>query len=170
MKLTTNLWQLIGFGVTCIFGVLLHFLYDWTNLIIFLPFSCVNESTWEHMKIAFWPMFIFTIIQSFYFKDREDFWYIKLKGIILGIVLIPIIFYTYNGVIGKSPDWINIAIFITCILIAFIYERNQLTMNSEYYLSAKVAIILLCIIAGLFFIFSFKAPNLRIFIDPLTKK
>ena len=167
MKLSINLWQLIGFGVTCIFGVLLHFLYEWTNLMIFIPFSCVNESTWEHMKIAFIPMFIFAIIQSFYYKERDDFWYIKLKGILVGIFLIPIIFYTYNGVIGKSPDWINIAIFIICIFIAFLYERNQLNMNCEYSLSSKYSIIILCMIAVLFFIFSFKAPNLGIFIDPL---
>lgn len=31
--------------------------------------------------------------------------------ILLGLVLIPVLFYTYNGVFGKSPDWINTAIF-----------------------------------------------------------
>ena len=71
MILTTNIWQLIGFSTTCILGVLLHFLYERTNIILISPFSCVNESTWEHMKIAFWPMLICSIIQSFYFKDRE---------------------------------------------------------------------------------------------------
>jgi hypothetical protein len=97
--------QLFPYIFVTILGVLLHFTYEWSgeNFIVGL-FSATNESTWEHMKIALWPMFIFAIIQSFYFKNRKDFWYIKLKGILLGIVLIPIIFYTYNGVIGKSPD------------------------------------------------------------------
>ena len=169
MKLSTNIWQLIGFAVTCILGVLLHFLYEWTNITILSIFSCVNESTWEHMKIAFWPMFLFAIIQSFYYKDKDDFWYIKLKGILLGIILIPIIFYTYNGVIGKSPDWINISIFIICILIAYLYERNKLREQTQYYLSTKYSIILLCIISLLFIIFSFKAPNLSIFIEHISK-
>ena len=169
MKLSTNLWQLIGFAVTCILGVLLHFLYEWTNLTILSIFSCVNESTWEHMKIAFWPMFIFAIIQSFYFKNKRDFWYIKLKGILIGILLIPIIFYTYNGVIGKSPDWINIAIFIICILINYLYEYYKLSNDPKFCLSTKHSIIILCIISLLFIIFSFKAPNLGIFIEPIIK-
>lgn len=166
MKLTINQWQLIGFSVTCILGVLLHFLYEWTNLSILIPFSCVNESTWEHMKIAFWPMFLFTSIESFYFKDREDFWYIKLKGILLGIILIPVIFYTYNGVIGKSPDWVNIAIFIICIMIAYIYELKQFKKETNRYISTKYSILLLLIVSLLFIIFSFKALELGIFIEP----
>ena len=112
MKRTIGLWQLMGFAVTSLGGTLLHFLYDWLNKsALVAPFSGVNESTWEHMKLLFWPMFIYSIVQSFFCKDRKDFWCIKLRGILLGLILIPIIFYTYNGVIGRSPDWINIAIF-----------------------------------------------------------
>ena len=27
-------------------------------------FSAVNESTWEHMKLLFFPMFVFALVQS----------------------------------------------------------------------------------------------------------
>ena len=112
MKRSIGLWQLMGYAVTALGGTLLHFLYDWLGRAAWIaPFSGVNESTWEHMKLLFWPMFIYAIVQSFFFRDREDFFCVKLRGILLGLVLIPVIFYTYNGVIGQSPDWINIAIF-----------------------------------------------------------
>ena len=53
------LWQKIGFFFTVVFGVLLHFLYEWSyNSVWIAPFSGVNESTWEHMKLLFFPMFI----------------------------------------------------------------------------------------------------------------
>ena len=112
MKRSIDLWQILGFGVTSLGGTILHFLYDWLGKAIWIAgFSGVNESTWEHMKLLFWPMFLYAIVQSFFFRERKDFWCVKLKGIFLGLALIPILFYTYNGVIGKSPDWINIAIF-----------------------------------------------------------
>ena len=113
MKRSIGSWQLIGFSIASLGGTILHFLYDWLNEAVWIaPFSGVNESTWEHMKLLFWPTFIFAIIQSFFFKEHKNFWCIKLRGILLGLSLIPVIFYTYNGVIGKSPDWINIAIFL----------------------------------------------------------
>ncbi|MBE6593157.1 MAG: hypothetical protein E7642_04090 [Ruminococcaceae bacterium] len=169
MKRSIGLWQLIGFAVTSLGGTLLHFLYDWLGEAKWIAaLSGVNESTWEHMKLLFVPMFIFAILQSFFFKDREDFWCVKLRGILLGIILIPVIFYTYNGAIGKSPDWLNIAIFFTCAAIAYIYETRL--FNSEKYRcrSPKWAIATLCAIALLFVIFTFATPEIEIFKDPLT--
>ena len=100
MKRSIGLWQIWGFAITSLMGTILHYLYDWLGKSIWIaPFSGVNESTWEHMKLLFWPMFIYAIIQSFFFKNREDFWCIKLRGILLGLGLIPIIFYTYNGMV-----------------------------------------------------------------------
>ncbi|MBR6768462.1 MAG: hypothetical protein IKM34_03135 [Clostridia bacterium] len=125
MKRQVGLWQLMGFAVTALGGTLLHFLYEWTGEQVWIaPFSGINESTWEHMKILFWPMFLYAIVQSFFFKDRNDFWCIKCKGILAGLVSIPLLFYTYNGAIGKSPDWINIAIFFISAAIAYIYETK----------------------------------------------
>ena len=169
MKRSIGLWQLIGFAVTSIGGILLHFLYDWLGEAAWIaPFSGVNESTWEHMKLLFWPMFLYAIAQSFFFKDREDFWCVKLKGILLGISLIPIIFYTYNGVIGRSPDWINIAIFFISAAIAYIYETRQFNNKSIACKNPLTAIAVLCVIAILFVVFTFKAPEIGIFKDPLT--
>lgn len=169
MKKSIKFWQLTGFAVTSILGTLLHFLYDWLGEAVWIaPFAGINESTWEHMKLLFWSMLIFAIVQSFFFKEKNDFWCIKLKGILLGIVLIPIIFYTYNGVVGKSPDWINIAIFFICAAIAYIYEARQFKNEVTVCKNPKLAIFALCIIGALFVVFTFKTPELGIFKDPLT--
>ena len=169
MKKSIGLWQLMGFAVTALGGTLLHFLYDWLGEASWIaPFSGVNESTWEHMKLLFWPTFIYAIVQSFFFKDRTDFWCVKLKGIVLGLVLIPVIFYTYNGVIGRSPDWINIAIFFITAAIAYIYEARQFANEKTSCKNPKPAIFLLCVIAVLFAVFTFATPEIGIFRDPLT--
>ena len=169
MKKSIALWQLMGFAVTSLGGTILHFLYDWLGEAVWIaPFSGVNESTWEHMKLLFWPMFIYAIVQSFFFKEREEFWCVKLKGILLGLILIPVIFYTYNGVIGRSPDWINIAIFFITAAIVYIYETRQFTGGKTSCKNPNLAIFLLCVIAVLFAVFTFATPEIGIFKDPLT--
>jgi hypothetical protein len=130
MKRSIGAWQLMGFAVTSFVGTLLHFLYEWLGKSVWIaPFSGINESTWEHMKLLFWPMFIYAAVQSFFFREREDFWCVKLRGIIAGLILIPVIYYTYNGVIGTSPDWMNIAIFFISAAATYIYETRL--FNSE---------------------------------------
>ena len=169
MKRSFSLSQLIGFAFTALLGTVLHFLYDWLGEAVWIaPFSSINESTWEHMKLLFWPMFIYAIVQSFFFKDKKDFWFVKLKGTLLGIVLIPLIFYLYNGIIGTSPNWFNIAIFFISAAIAYIYETklsNSKSINCKY---DKASIAILCIIGLLFIIFTFYTPSINIFKDPLT--
>jgi len=169
MKKSTGLWQLMGFAVTSLGGTLLHFLYDWLGEARWIaPFSGVNESTWEHMKLLFWPMLIYAVIQSFFFRDRHDFWCIKLRGILMGLFLIPIMFYTYNGVFGKSPDWLNIAIFFIAAAIVYIYEARLFNKESSLCPNPRLAFAILFLIAVLFILYTFNAPKIEIFKDPLT--
>ena len=108
MKRSIGVFQLTGFAATSLIGTILHFLYDWLGEAVWIaPFSSVNESTWEHMKLLFWPMFLYAIIESFFFRDRTEFWCIKLKGILLGIVSIPIILIKHplNGLGRIIKRW-----------------------------------------------------------------
>ena len=169
MKREIGVSQLLGFAVTSLGGTLLHFLYEWLGDAVWVAaFSGVNESTWEHMKLLFWPMFLYAVFQSFFFRDRADFFCVKLKGILLGLSLIPIIFYTYNGAIGTSPDWLNIAIFFVSAAVAYLYETRQFKKEDLSCKNSRLAFLMLCTIAVLFVIFTFAPPELSIFKDPLT--
>ncbi|MBQ8321455.1 MAG: hypothetical protein IJX92_03725 [Clostridia bacterium] len=169
MKKSVGLWQLVGFSTTSFLGTMLHFLYEWLDESVWIaPFSGVNESTWEHMKLLFWPMLIFAVVQSFFFRERDDFWCVKTRGILLGLLLIPLLFYTYNGVIGKSPDWLNIAIFFVSAAVAYIYEARLFNSEKVICKSSKLALAVICVIALLFIVFTFVTPEIDIFKDPLT--
>lgn len=169
MKKSIGLWQLVGFAVTTFSGTLLHFLYEWLGKAVWIaPFSGVNESTWEHMKLLFWPMFVFAVVEFFFFRDRRDFWCVKLCGTLVGIGLIPTIFYIYNGVIGKSPDWINILIFFVCAAVGYLYEIRLFCIKKSYPLSQKISFSLLCLVGLCFVIFTFATPKISIFEDPIT--
>lgn len=167
MKKSIFIWQIVGFGVTAVLGTVLHFLYDWTggNTIAAL-FSGVNESTWEHMKLLFFPMLIFALVQSRFFEEREDFWCIKLVGILVGLTLIPVFFYTYNGAIGKSPDWLNISIFFISAAIAYLVEGRLFKANALR-CSPRIALFAICVIGILFFVFTFATPKIGLFRDPI---
>ena len=162
-------WELAGFFWTVLAGTALHFLYDWTGGAAWAAVaSAVNESVWEHMKLLFWPMLLYTAVQSFFFRDREDFWCVKARGTFLGLTLIPVLFYTYNGVVGRSPDWLNIAIFFIAAAVAYLHETRLFRKGTARCISPKPAIAALLLTAALFVIFTFAAPTLGIFRDPLT--
>ena len=83
-------------------------------------------------------------------------------------MLIPVLFYTYNGVFGKSPDWINIAIFYISALLVFFFEwwafRNDRLPCKPQLLAFSV----ICLIGVLFVVFTFATPLIPLFQDPLT--
>jgi len=161
--------QFIGYTLVSVIGTLLHFLYDWTDKSFIVSlFSGVNESTWEHMKLLFFAMLLSSVIESLIIKDTRNFWCVKLRGILLGLAMIPLLFYMYNGIIGKSPDYINIAIFFISGAVAFLYETRLLKKDKECKLSQKTSIIILTLLALLFFVFTYKTPHLNIFKDPLS--
>lgn len=169
MKQTSSLWQAAGFALTTLGGTLLHFLYDWTGgSILVAPFSGVNESTWEHMKLLFWPLFLFALIQRLFFKDQKHYWCVKLAEILLGLLLIPVLFYTYNGVFGKSPDWINIAIFYISAAAAFLLEWWLFKRNRLHCMHPQLAFAAIFLIGVLFVVFTFAPPQMPLFQDPLT--
>lgn len=169
MKQNLSLWQFAGFSITSLAGTLLHFLYDWTSQsLLTAPFAGVNESTWEHMKLVYFPLFIFALIQNHFFGEYENFWCIKLKGILTGLILIPTLFYTYNGIFGKSPDWINIFIFFISTGSAFLLEWYLFKKNDSNCKYPKLALGFLFLIGILFIIFTFFTPHIPLFQDPLT--
>ena len=169
MKQRSILWQAVGFAFATFVGTLLHFLYDWTGgSILAAPFSGVNESTWEHMKLLFWPLFSFAMIQRRFFRNRADYWCIKLAGILLGLMMIPALFYTYNGMFGKSPDWINITIFYLTALLVFLFEMWAFRVEPLRCKSPQLAFTAVCLIGLLFVVFTFAPPRIPLFQDPLT--
>ena len=106
-------WQFITVIICIVLGIILHFIYEWSgeNMLVGL-FSAVNESTWEHLKLLFYPMLLTTIIGYFYLgKSISSFLCAKTIGIIVAMCFTVVLFYTYTGILGTNVDFLNIAIF-----------------------------------------------------------
>ncbi len=165
-------WQIGGFVFTSAIGTLLHFLYDICGKsIILAPFSAVNESTWEHMKILFIPMLIFALIENKFIGGRyPNLFSAKLLGILLGLILIPVLFYSYTGIIGKSVDFINIAIFFIVSAVVYYVETLLIKNRATLGINPKIALIIICLIFLTFAITTFIQPDIPLFIDSTTGK
>ena len=112
-------WQIIVVIICIVLGTLLHFTYEWSGEKKFVAlFSAVNESTWEHLKLAYYPMLIMAIIGHFVIGEKSNnYWFAQAIGIIVAMVFITVFFYTYTGVIGTNYDVLNIGSFIIAILL-----------------------------------------------------
>ena len=169
MKRDVSLWQAGGFAAVSVGGTLLHFLYEWTGSRLWVaPFSGVNESTWEHMKLLYLPMLLVALVQSRFLRTYPHFWCVKLTGTVVGLCLIPILFYTYNGAVGPSPDWLNITFFFVAAAGAFLLETHLLRRNAFPRCRPRVAVAALVGLGMLFVVFTFAPPRLPLFRDPLT--
>ena len=89
-------WELAGALFTAAMGTLLHFVYDWSGgWGAAAAFSAVNESTWEHMKLLFFPMFLFSVVQVCCLgRNYPNFLAARGVSTVTGVALIPVLFYT----------------------------------------------------------------------------
>ena len=102
----------IGIIFISLIGTLLHFMYEWSghNKVVSL-FAAVNESTWEHIKIALTPTFIWTLYDGAVYGLNQNYFIAKTASLLVIILLIPLLFYTYQIFTKKSVLWIDIIIF-----------------------------------------------------------
>lgn len=163
-------WQVGGFVFTAVLGTLLHFFFDWTGgSIVAAIFSAVNESIWEHIKLLFYPMFLFAAVEyAVIGRDYRDFWWVKLTGSLLGLVLIPVLYYSYTGILGVSADWFNVTIFFIVAAVVFWVETRLFLSKAVCPLPDRLAFVLMCIIGVVFTVLTFLTPQIPLFADPIT--
>lgn len=166
-------WETIGFIFVIIFGTILHFLYNWTgNNRVIGMFSPINESVWEHLKMLFFPMLLFSIVEYFAVgKEYGNFITAKSLGILLGLLFIIVFFYTYAGMIGKNYLWLDILTFISGVLIAFRYSGGKISESSKSSTETGwEGLLFLAVLALSFFVFTFRPPHIGLFFAPASKK
>lgn len=153
-----------GIIFVLITGTISHFIYEWSgNNFILGFFFPVSESTWEHMKLCFFPMLIYSLFMSKRLKaDYPCVTSSLLFGILLGTFFIPVLFYTYTGILGRNFLPLDIAVFLLSVILAFI-TVYRLTLSCKMsscslWLSLSVLVMIIC-----FVIFTYMPPNIGIF-------
>ena len=161
-------YQIFSVIFIIIFGTLFHFTYQLSgkNPIVAI-FSSINESTWEHLKLLYFPMLITIIIGCVYLKkEAPNFLCSKTIGILVAMAFTVVFFYTYTGVLGKNIPTIDIFSFVIATIlgefVSYVLIVNKFKCNNV------IAIIVLIILFICFTVFTYFTPNIGIFKDPLT--
>lgn len=166
MKINKPLTQFLIVGI---FGTLWHFVYEWSGENMFIGMIApVNESTWEHLKLLFFPVLIYSVIEYILWKDRPDN-YISAAGIGLfcGMLAITAFFYTYTGILGFNIPALDISSYFIGLFVMLIIKSRIIrgkSFSSVY--AAGTALFFIILTAVLFGIFSFNAPEFGIFMPP----
>lgn len=159
--------EMIGVAVIAIVGILLHFCYEWSGE--WQPsalFCAVNESVWEHMKIAFWPAFFFAVVEFFLLKERpENFWVAKTVGFYITTFMIPLLFYSYTAILGDHYLVIDILIFVIAIFLGQWVSYRLMSMGAGVEWQGGAIILLIAILAA-YALFTYFPPEIPIFKDP----
>ncbi|MDD2960017.1 MAG: DUF6512 family protein [Lachnospiraceae bacterium] len=160
--------ELIGIVFTIVLGFLLHFVYEWLGYNQFVAlFSAVNESTWEHLKLLFFPYILYAILEYISIGNKySNFVTAKCISVICGLVIIPVLFYAYTTIIGTNYFILDISIFIIAVIVSYIISYNILK-NTTLKINS-ICILILVLICISFFQFTFDPPNYFLFLDPVS--
>ena len=132
--------------------------------------AAVNESTWEHMKLLFVPVFVWSVVQLwFHGRNYPNFLAVRAASTLAGLALIPVLYYTYTGALGQNISLVNITIFQLAVLLAFavsfsLRKRQRLSGGLWPVVSGAV----LLVVTALFIWWTFAPPQLPLFVDPAT--
>ena len=163
-------FQILNTIFTIILGTILHYTFKWSNKNPLVgTFSAVNESTWEHLKLLFFPMLISIIAGYLYIgKDIPNFICAKTLGIIIAMFFTVIFFYTYTGIVGTNFAVLNILTFIFSAMLGE-YVSYKL-MFSIFECNSINSIIILGILFISFILFTFFPPKIGLFKDPISNE
>jgi hypothetical protein len=170
MKRSILRWELAGIGVIVIVGSVLHFAFAWSgNWPPMGVIAAVNESVWEHLKIAFWPALFYALFQYPFFKGMaQNFIVAKAAGIYVMPIAIVVLFYSYTAIIGGDILIIDILIFVVAVALGQLTSYRLLTMGRLPLWLDKLGIVMVTLLAVAMGVFTFYPPHLPIFRDSLT--
>ena len=162
-----SLFMIVPLGLL---GSVLHFLFDWTKHNRFVAlFSAVNESYWERIKIAIWPVLLLQAV-IFSLGGYQISSYIPAATIALYSIPVSMVglVFVYKWFTKRNILWLDISIFFICIAIAqsiFVLVLEQLAATTGTVVMSGLFLFGLVVAFLLFTCRPPKEPDL--FLDPI---
>ena len=160
--------EIIGFFVVSALAVGFHFIYDATQSPILAAIAPANESIWEHIKMIFFPYFIWAIVEMLILKpsDQRAFWKAKSYGLLSLPLMLIVFFYTYSGILGYSLTAIDIASTFVYIAIAFIISYRAYKYSWDRF--SNIVAVLAIVFGIMLIVFTYATPRLALFKDAIS--
>jgi hypothetical protein len=158
-------WEGIGILFLIAAGFVLHFLYEWTGrsgLVAWL--APVNESVWEHLKLGFWSLTLYSLVEYWFIKDSvKNFIAAKAAGILALQLFVLGVFYAYTSVTHTEIPMVDIAAYIIGSFICQIVGYLILTSGKLPTAVTILSVIFLLAHAVLLVVFTFAPPEGHMF-------
>lgn len=160
-------------GPLIIVGTLLHFAYDWSGRKrVVAVFSAVNESYWEHVKIAAWPtMLLYAGLFALGGAGHPSF----IPAATVALYSIPVtmigVVFAYKSVTGRNVLWKDIGVFGLSIAGAQAIFVGLLRGLDAGLVVVVIAAPYLAGIVTAYVLFTLRPPGEPdVFLDPVTKR
>jgi len=164
-----KLWQIETLGA--IFGSVIgaadHFLYDSTHWTWVAVFSPINESPWEHLKLYFFPVMLFMIVEWFWVENKSKLLFAKTAQVVLGMAFILGFFYGYTALFPDNVV-VDIGSFVVAMVGGYWLSYRILKGSYEPKLPSWFWAIALLIIFALFQFTTWSPPHVTLFQDTPT--
>lgn len=161
----------ISIVVVSMAGTLAHFLYDISGhqKIVGL-FAAVNESTWEHIKIALTPTLLWGLVDGFIFGANVNYFLAKVSSVLVIILLTPILFYGYKKIVKKDLFVVDIVIFYIAIICSQLLFNFLLGISPVNFIVCYLSCVGAFVVFGCYMLLTLLPLRNFIFKDPLTNR
>ncbi|MBP3841400.1 MAG: hypothetical protein IK997_04735 [Bacilli bacterium] len=165
------LFTIISIIIISIIGTISHFLYDISGHNKFIGlFTAVNESTWEHIKIALTPTFLWGLVDGLVYGIDGNYFLAKFISLLVLLILIPLLFYGYQYILKKDIPVLNILIFYISIIISQLAFYYLIKMNEVKPIIKYLSCVGIFLIFGGYMIHTLLPGKTFLFKDPITNK
>ena len=161
--------DLLGFLFIVVLGTFSHFIFEWSgHKRIFSLLCAVNESTWEHMKLAFGPAFIWLFTEIPFVAVHTNFWPAKMVSVLVPGLMIPLFFYTYKAILGHHTLPLDILDFVLSVGLGQFCSHALQQHSPLPVWTTSVSILLLLAIFTAYMTLTLYPPQIFLFVDPVT--
>jgi hypothetical protein len=163
-------WELVGVVFITLLGAVLHFAFEWSGYWDPVAiFAAVNESTWEHFKIAFWPGLLFALIEYPWLRrSARSYWPARSLGLLTVPFVIGILFYSYTAMLGRHELSLDIIIFVIAVAAGQLVSYRTLTLGGLGATPSRLLGAVLALMIAAYSLLSYFAPACFLFEDPET--
>jgi len=148
-------------------GCLLHFLYGWSGEFRLIGYIApVNESVWEHLKMSFWAVVLFAMIEYPVRRNKvHNFFPAVALSVTILIGTILLVFYVYHALIGHGLVWLDILSFVVGVIFGRYAAFRFFSMPVWPTAIQQLCFLFLLAVALLFALTTYAPPDLEIFRD-----
>lgn len=164
-------WDVAAIPAIIVAGTLLHFCFEWSGgrraLAVFCP---INESVWEHLKMAYWPVLILTGAQFLAGAGVEQLPAARAAGFLVMSALILGLYYVTDALAPDAGMRTRLAldgiIFVVAVSAGQFCSHAMLETLGAAPLG--VGLVLLLAPVAVFAVTTFMPPHTRLFEDQIT--